>query len=112
MLLYKRVFFIVLDNDEILNLVKQNDFEKLKVLLQNQEDKNPVIFDAGDGSKFTILHTAALYGNLNIIKGFKEELNFTDMNPRTKNGRWTPMMVASSRGNINIINFYIKNEGK
>ena len=116
MLLYKRFFFIVLDNDEILNLVKQNDFEKLKILLQNQEDKNPVIMEDQSpifgGSNLTILHTAAGLGHLDIIKGFKEELNYPDMNPLDNNKFLTPVIAAIMAGHVRIVEWYIDNEGK
>ena len=108
------MFFIVLDSDEILNLVQKNDFEKLKVLLQNQVDKNTVInFDPmSSGSNGTVLHAAAWYGKIDIIKGFKEELNYPDMNPLDTKKLLTPMSLAIAAGHTNIVNYYIEKEGK
>ena len=53
--------------------VDQGDLVKLFDLLWllKKEDKNPVIYELDDGSKLTVLDTAAFYGHVEIIKGYK-----------------------------------------
>ena len=93
--LLQRSFFIVLDNDEIYNSVQQNDFAKLKILLQKQSDKNPVILEPGGGSKFAISH------QLDIIKGYKDILCIENLNPIDDNGN-TPLHWASKHGHLDV----------
>ena len=88
--------------------MRQNDFEKLNVFLQNQSDKNPVILEPGDGSKLTILHVAAGYGHLNIIKGYKDILGIEKLNPIDDNGN-TPLSWASKQGHLDVAKYYIEN---
>ena len=64
------------------------------------------------GSNGTVLHAAAWYGKIDIIKGFKEELNYPDMNPLDNNKVSTPIILAIVAKHINIVNYYIEKEGK
>ena len=100
--LLQRSFFIVLDNDEIYNSVQQNDFAKLKILLQKQSDKNPVILEPGGGSKFAISH------QLDIIKGYKDILGIENLNPIDDNGN-TPLSLASYLGHLDVAKYYTEN---
>ena len=85
----------------------QNDFEKLKILLQNQSDKNPVISDNEYGA-FTVLHVAAGEGHLDIIKGYKDILGIENLNPSDDNGN-TPLSEASYFGQLGVAKYYIEN---
>ena len=88
--------------------MRQNDFEKLKVLLQNQSDKNPVIFEDEDGSKLTVLHVAAGGDLLDIIKGYKDILGIENLNPIDDNDN-TPLSEASYEGHLDVAEYYIEN---
>ena len=88
--------------------MRQNDFAKLKILLQNQSDKNPVILEPEGGSKLTVLHFAARDGRLNIIKGYKDILGIENLNPIDDNG-FTPLYWASLKGHLDVAKYYIKN---
>ena len=88
----------------------QNDFEKLKILLQNQSDKNPVISENEYGS-FTVLHVAAGEGHLDIIKGYKDILGIENLNPIDDNDN-TPLSEASIFGQLGVAEYYIKNKYK
>ena len=87
------------------------DLDSLKKLLKNKEVKNPFIYSQ-DGAKFTILHRAALKGQVNIIKHYKEELNFRDINPYDSENNFTPMYFAAAFGKKNIVEYYIKTENE
>ena len=88
--------------------MRQNDFAKLKILLQNQSDKNPVILEPGGGVKLTVLHVAADEGHLDIIKGYKDILGIENLNPIDDNGN-TPLYWASIHGRLDVAKYYIKN---
>ena len=84
--------------------MQQNDFAKLKILLQNQSDKNPVILEPG----MTVLHFAAGVGHLNIIKGYNDILGIKNLNPIDNNNN-TPLSWASRQGHLDVAEYYIKN---
>ena len=88
--------------------MQQNDFAKLNIFLQNQSDKNPVIFDSGDGSKLTVLHVSAALGNLDIIKGYKDIIGIENLNPIDDNNK-TPLFAASYFGHFHVVQFYMEN---
>ena len=85
--------------------MQQNDFAKLKILLQNQSDKNPVILEPGGGSKLTV---AASEGHLDIIKGYKDILGIENLNPIDDNGN-TPLSLVSYFGQLGVAEYYIEN---
>ena len=90
----------------------QVDFVKLFNLLWlfNKEDKNPVIYEPGDGSKLTVLDTAAFCGHVEIIKGYKVFFRFndTELNPSDDMGR-TPLFWAVVQGHLDVAKFYVEN---
>ena len=45
------------------------------------EDKNPVISTGSLGGHYTVLHIAAQYGKENILRWYRDELNYIDLNP-------------------------------
>ena len=61
--------------------VVSGNLEKLKMLLEKREDKNPVIFIDDLGNNSTVLHEAAFEGQAKIIKWYHENLTFEDINP-------------------------------
>ena len=62
--------------------------------------------------EFTILHYAAGKGYVNIIKMFKDVLQFQEINPLDKSGLYTPMLLASQFGKIEVVRYYIQNESE
>jgi len=98
-------------DEELFNAVVNGNVDLVKKLLKNKEVKNPFIYSQ-DGAKYTVLHTAALAGKVNIIKHYKEELNFRDINPYDSENNFTPMLLAAESGNKNIVEYYIKTENK
>ena len=116
----KEFFFIISDFDEIYKFVKQGDFESVDqgdfvklfnlLWLFKKEDKNPVIYELGDGSKLTVLDTAAFYGHVEIIKGYKGIFRFndTELNPSDDMGR-TPLFWALVQGHLDVAKFYVEN---
>ena len=118
--LQKSFFFIISDFDEIHKFVKQGDFESVDqgdfvklfnlLWLFKKEDKNPVIYELGDGSKLTVLDTAAFYGHVEIIKGYKFLFRFndTELNPSDDMGR-TPLFWALVQGHLDVAKFYVEN---
>ena len=89
--------------------VFDGDLEALKILLRSEE-KNPVIFDENiDPTKSTVLHKAAKFGHLNIVKFFNDELGFTDINPSDEINGDTPLSLAKQHSNWDIVKYYIEN---
>ena len=111
--LYKFCFNISIffSDDEILSAVESGHLDILKLFLEARADKNPVIDIRSNGVFASVLHVAAQYGQLNIIKWYKEVLKFPDINPRDKSERFTPTILASETGKINVIKYYIEVEG-
>ena len=81
--------------------------KNLKQLLEGREEKNPIIYADHSGTTQTVLHTAAKYNNLDIIKFYKMDLEFSDINPLDSTNTFTPMMVAAEYGHVDVINYYI-----
>ena len=91
----------------VYNAVRSGDLERLKVLLETREDKNPVVYlEAGDG--ISVLDIAAYHGHLNIIKWYQETLHFDDINPLNSIGTSTPIMYAAQQGQLNVVKYYIE----
>ena len=51
-------------------------------------------------------------GHVNIIKMFKDVLHFQEINPLDKGGLYTPMLLASQEGKIEVVRYYIQNESE
>ena len=73
-----------------------------------EENKNPVIYVAKGGAKYTVLHQAAFRGHLEIIVWYKDVLGFSDINPKDNKGN-TPLFWATFRGYLDIVKYYIIN---
>ena len=92
----------------VYNAAKSGDLEKLKVLLETQEDKNPVAYVRNTGARFSILDLAAYFGHVNITKWYQENLHFDDINPLDSTGTYTPMIYAAWQGKLNVVKYYIE----
>ena len=90
------------------NAVKYGDLERLKVLLETREDKNPVAYVDILGNGFSVLDSAAYYGQVNITKWYQETLHLDDINPLNSIGTMTPMMYAAREGKLNVVKYYIE----
>ena len=66
--------------------VYSGNLDKLKVLLETREDKNPVTYVGNLGIGWTVLHGAGYFGHVNIIKWFHETFPFEDINPLDSTG--------------------------
>ena len=53
---------------DVENAVVRGDLEKLKILLENRKDKNPVTYVSNLGIQWTVLHGAAYEGKVIIHK--------------------------------------------
>ena len=92
----------------VFNAVDSGDLERLKVLLETREDKNPVVYVTNLGVGFSVLDSAAYLGHVNIIKWYQETLHFDDINPLDSKGTYTPMMWAAKQGQLNVVKYYIE----
>ena len=81
--------------------VKTGDLEEFKRLSKNAKNKNPVI----GANNATILHLAAQFGQLDIIKYIAPFV--TNINPKDGDG-WTPMASAAIHGHLDIVKWYAK----
>ena len=87
------------------NAVQTGDLEKLKVLLEKREDKNPVIFLGNTGVEFSVLDASAYFGKVDIIRWYHETLHFDDINPLDKTGSYTPMIWGAQEGNLKVVQY-------
>ena len=95
--------------EEIFSVVKRGDLETLKVLLKTNEEKNPIIIsNNSSGDELTILHVAAGFGHLNITTWYKDDLGFSDINPKDNKGN-TPLFWATKQGQLDVVKYYIEN---
>jgi len=87
---------------------QQGHLDVVKFLTARIEDKNP-----SDDDGYTCLHGASEKGQLNIFKYYKEELNYTDINPgqvsdeEKLNGR-TPLHWAAQHGHFELAKYIIE----
>ena len=97
--------------DEIYRSVASGKLDKLKTLLEirGDDDKNPVIHTDPDGTEWTVLHRAAFYGHVNIIKYFENELGFDNVNPQNKTNGRTPFEYAVEFKKSSVVDYYIEN---
>ena len=61
---------------DVENAVVRGDLEKLKVLLENRKDKNPVTYINTLGAGITVLHGAAYEGKVIIHKSRTRERHY------------------------------------
>ena len=85
--------------------------ETLKVILKSRQEveNNPVIFVSSTGSEWTILHVAASKGHVNILQFYKDDLGYENINPLDNLGESTPLRIATQRGNLDVVKYYIDN---
>ena len=91
---------------EILTAVDTGQLELLKIFLKTRQEKNPVVLISKSGTRFTVLHNAAYEGQLGIIKWYKEQLNFTNINPEDNKGN-TPLSLAIAYGKQDVVDYFI-----
>ena len=92
---------------EILTAVDTGQLELLKIFLKTREDKNPVVYVSNGGYRYTVLHNAAYEGQLGIIKWYKEELNFSNINPEDNKGN-TPLSCAMKKGKQDVVDYFFE----
>ena len=83
--------------------VHKGDIKKLRTLLNNRQEKNPVLVEE-DGS--TIIHIAAILGHLDILKWYKEKLDCSTINPENNKGN-TALSEAIRLKNLYVVEFYM-----
>ena len=92
----------LVSGSEVFIAAYEGDLKELKTLLNDKEEKNPVLVEE-DGS--TIIHLAAILGRFNILRWYKEELNCTNINPKNSKGN-TPLFQATKLENLDVVEFY------
>eukprot|EP00093_Oithona_nana_P004944 04944.XXX_213271_214206_1 [CDS] Oithona nana genome sequencing. len=84
-----------LDLSELEDAVKSGDLTKIITITNGFTDINPVI----DNIRYwTVLHKAAFYGHLNIVKYYTDQL----INPRNEFGT-TPLHIAAQKGQLDVM---------
>ena len=97
----------------MISVVILGHLEMLKVLLghlllDNSEDKNPVLEENEEDGDITVLHMAASHGQKNILAWYKDDLRFHDINLRNNKGI-TPLKLAAKQQELEIVKFYTSN---
>ena len=93
---------------EIKTAVKEGNLDVLNILLNNRQDKNPVVWvGSSTGSEYTVLHYAAYKGQLGIIKWYKDALNFSNINPEDNKGN-TPLSFAIEEGKQSVVDYFFE----
>ena len=84
----KKIFLETIFEKEIVEAVSEGNLTALKSLITSREDtnQNPIITigkpNVDDvAGPLTVLHEAAYYGRLKIIKWYNEDLDFDNINP-------------------------------
>ena len=80
---------------------KEGQLNIIGNMLRYSEDKNP-----RDKDGWTPLHTAACYGQLEIVQLITESLD--NKNPSSSNSGWTPMHMAASNGHPKVVKHIIE----
>ena len=99
-------FLIFITEKEILKAVDIGQLELLKIFLEARQDKNPIVYVSNSGSRYTVLHNAAYEGQLGIINWYKDELNFSNINPEDNKGN-TPLSLAIKEGKQDVVDYFI-----
>ena len=97
------VLFIpaIADKSEILEAIKKNDSEKIKLLIEGGEDIN-----TDNEFGITLVHWASINGSISILDLMYK--NNKNLDIHSKNGsRWTPLMSAAYNGQIETVRFLI-----
>ena len=81
--------------------------ELLKIFLETSQNKNPIVYIGDDEARWTVLHDAAYEGQLGIIKWYKEELNFSNINPEDNKGN-TPLSLAIQEGKQDVVDYFFE----
>ena len=74
----------------------------MKTILKSRRNKNPVVYFGNDGSRWTVLHSAAYEGQIEMIKWFNDVLNFENINLKDPNNN-TPMLLAIKGGKVDVV---------
>lgn len=85
--------------ESLFESTKIGDLETVKVLRRNKKLKNPIIEEDSEGNPWSVLHSAAYFGHLNIVKFV------LDKNPDLKFVNRTPIHLAAFKGNLGILEF-------
>ena len=103
------LFFFSEEEKAVFDAVDSGDLERLKVLLETRDDKNPIVYVGNAGGGFSVLDLAANNGHVNIIEWYDKTLHFDDINLLESTGAYTPMMYAAQAGALKVVQYYIKN---
>ena len=95
--------FSIVSASDVSMALHKGDIKELKTLLNDRQEKNPIL-TVEDGS--TVIHLAAIFGHLDIIKWYKEELNKSNINPKNSKGT-TPLSQAIKLENLDVVEFYM-----
>ena len=93
----------IVSGSDVFMSVHKGDLKELTTLLNDSHEKNPVLVQE-DGS--TVIHLAAILGNLDIVKWYKEELNCSKINPKDNKGN-TPLSQAIKLENLDVIELFM-----
>ena len=91
---------------EFFKAILEGNIKKLETLLDDRKEKNPIL-DEFEGEGSTVLHLAAGLGHLELIKWYKDALNFTNINPEDNKGN-TPLSLAISQGKQDVVDYFFE----
>ena len=96
-----------LESDELFSAVKNNNLERVKVLVEQGADKNKSFgcHTHGDFCCYTPLMIAADYSTLNVLRYFVEQ--GADVEQACCAGN-TPLMVATSKGRFEVARYLLE----
>jgi hypothetical protein len=77
---------------------------KFKKLWRGQNETNPIVYKHSDGVLWSALHSAAYYGQVDIIDFLATKLD--DILPYASNG-WTPMHFGAYYNQSEVIEYYL-----
>ena len=86
---------------EIFKAIQKGNIKKLVTLLDDRKEKNPIL-DEFEGEGSTVLHLAAGLGHLELIKWYKDALNFSNINPEDNKGN-TPFSLAIGEEKLDVV---------
>ena len=87
----------------MVSAIIEGSLSKLKKLLKNTNQKNPIIFKTKKDTPLTALHYSARQGKLDIFKSISN--NLANLQPKAIGGARkgaTPLHFAAAEGHLNI----------
>ena len=90
---------------EILEAVRNSQLDLLKIILKTKQEKNPIISNKDGSGGLTVLHVAAYYGKISIIKWYRDELKFSNINPEDSNNN-TPFSLAIQTEKLDVVEYF------